>query len=204
MLAGPERIDSSQLIELLSMIRGCRRMTITAETVPVLRQRSAAGVLCPWFDVDSKAGQPAGRRFFVRKLSAFSSAAVGKRRRSRAEYFDSGSRTWGKRRRGCPLVDYRGRVFLDVQKLRVLSSRFYDVATGQTVTRAELDPWLSERADSGVKWRDYRLDRVRSVVMNGRAFELVRGQRMKTAAESPASQTERRRALRRPARVRGE
>jgi len=225
--AGPERIDSGQLIELLGMIRGSRLVTITAETVPVMRQRSAAGAWCPWFDQSSKPGQPSGRRFSIRKRSAFSAVAVGKRRpggptayelavnRKRArdwshlgadgtpEYFDTGSRAWGKRRRGCPLVDYRGRLYLDVQKLRLLSSRFVDSSTGQTVQAAELAPWMSTRPESGVRWRDYRLSGVRSVSVDGRAFELVRGQRIGAAAESWSDRTKRRRALRRPAKIKG-
>ena len=154
METGPERINSGQLVELLGMIRGAR-------LVPVLRQRSRDGVLCPWFDTDSKPGQSAGRRFSVRKIAAFSAAAVGQRRRGRLP--ETSARTWGKRRSGCPLVDYAGRLYLDVQKLRVLSCRFYDVTTGKTLTAPQLAPWITERAAGDVKWRDYLLERVRTV-----------------------------------------
>jgi hypothetical protein len=225
----PELVSPGQLVQLLSMIRGCRIVTVTAETVPPLNQRAEDGALCPWFDPSVPVDAVAGRRFRVRKRSVFSCGAVGKRRpgglgayasavnrRRSAEWaelgelsaaavFETAGRTWGRRRRGAPLVDYRGQIYLDIQRFRLLSVSYFDALSGSPILAADLQPWLRVRADvSGrqllsrpVAWRDYRFDGLRLLTMDGQAFAVRRQRRrMAAAAESRASQIVRRRGLR--------
>lgn len=233
MRAEPERITVEQLLSLLGHIRGCRISVIHAETIPRLRQRLSRDgpTLCPWFDPDTSPRDPDSIRWQIRKRTTFSVAMVGHRKprssspyesavnsRRASEwqplgtdgtpvYFESSGRKWGRRRKSAPLVDYQGRVYLDVQRLRVLSYSYVDTRDGRSVTQSQLAPWLIGRSTESqrqqttqsVIWRDYRIDRIRRVTgLNGRTYEIAHHARMKPHHETRQQQIARRREARKP------
>tara|TARA_R110002072_G_scaffold238769_3_gene396401 strand:- start:20040 stop:20792 length:753 start_codon:yes stop_codon:yes gene_type:complete len=231
--AEPQRITVEQLISLLGHIRGCRIAIVHAETIPRLRQKLSQDdrTPCPWFNTDTTARDSDSKRWHIRKRTTFSVAMIGHRKpRSpspyevavnsrRAKdwqplgddgtpvYFESSGRAWGRRRKSAPLVDYRGQVYLDIQRLRILSYSYYDIRTGRSITQTQLEPWLigrssdshQQQTSQSVIWRDYRIDRIRKVTgLNGQPYEIARRSKIKVTRETRQEQIERRRKTRLP------
>lgn len=236
MRAEPERITVEQLLSLLGHVRGCRISIVYAETIPRLRQKLSQDdhTPCPFFNVDSTPRDTDSKRWYIRKRTTFSVALVGRRKRGQPsayesavnrrrakewkplndggtlEYFTSQGRTWGKRRQSSPLVDHGGKVYLDVQRLRLLSYQYVDLRTGRTLTLPQVEPWLightpgkSQQVDNQIVWRDYRIDRIRRVTgLNGTTYDIARRCKINATRETRPQQIDRRRIDRLPKRKR--
>lgn len=82
----------------------------------------------------------------------------------------TGSRKWGARRTDAPLVDYRGHVYLDFHLKTALRIEYCKAGNLHRIDDRELRPFLRGRLDVPVHWRNYRLDHVREVRINGTTF----------------------------------
>lgn len=224
-----ERVSIEQLITRLSSIRGSRLVTLVTETVPTLNQKADDGSVCPWFNPQASTKAPDAARWFIRKKTVVSMSLIGSlkgesgtpyersvnRRRckesqdfqlsSPPQRFRSSGRHWGTRRKSAPLVDYKGRVYLDAQRTRILSFEFIDTRTGRTISQTQLKPWIpgsrnpskTQLLANEIVWRDYRIDRVRIVrTLGGVECVVARRAKISTHRETREQQLSRRKQAR--------
>lgn len=157
-------------------IRGCRPVSFVAETTPEL-----------------KTGNPFGgttRTHRLRKMSRVSgmigfryeNAVNNQRGREESpidpitgevETFVAEPRKWGVRRAGSPFVDHKGVEYLEVKVERSLQCE-YRLDDGTPVDAATVAQWLPEKEEGRrqmvrrvVSIRDYKLENLREVTING-------------------------------------
>lgn len=171
---------------LASIVRAVRQTTIAAvyvETVPDMRKRGN-----PWWHRHSKT-------WSIRKRQGVSIVLGGTYRgamdASRLRLWDSGPapepfvpqrRSWGRRTRAIgpgnkrsktsSIVTYEGVSYLDVQRVRGLSTPEYVDAFGHPIPTEQVTPWLKPRTKRRVEWRDYRLENVRQIRFGGTCFNV--------------------------------
>jgi hypothetical protein len=160
-------------------IRGCRPVSFVAETTPELRS-----------------GNPFGgttRTHRLRKMSRVSGMigfryenAVNNQRgreetpidpiTGEVETFVAEPRKWGVRREGTPFVDHKGVEYLEVKVERSLHCE-YRLDDGTPVDAATVAAWLPEKkegrrqmVEKPVILRDYTLDNLREVTINGQTY----------------------------------
>ena len=204
-------------------------MTIVTETIPTLNQKADDGSVCPWFKAQASTKAPDSARWFIRKKTVVSMSLIGSlkeaagtpyersvngRRSREARQFNlksqpsrflTSGRNWGTRRQRAPLVDYKGRIYLDAQRTRILSFEFLDIRNGKTVSLTQLQPWIpgnrkpsrTQRLVNEVVWRDYRIDRIRIIrTLGGIECVVARRAKIRTTAETREHQLSRRRQAR--------
>jgi hypothetical protein len=88
--------------------------------------------------------------------------------------FVAGPRAWGKRRRGTPFVDYTGRVYLEVIVLKELSCSYNSITDGSEIPMSQLERFLTERESELVKIRDYSIENLHSITLQGQTYTLIR------------------------------
>jgi hypothetical protein len=160
-------------------IRGCRPVSFVAETIPELRS-----------------GNPFGgtqRTHRLRKMSrvsgmigfSYENAVNNQRGREETpidpitgevETFVAEARKWGVRRAGTPFVDHKGATYLEVKVERSLHCE-YRLDDGTPVDAAIVAAWLPEKkegtrqmVEKPVILRDYTLDNLREVTINGQTY----------------------------------
>ena len=96
-----------------------------------------------------------------------------------ADPFEAQPRTWGERVPGTPLVQHRGKEYVEVKVQRVLATR-YETPEGDGIDVDLLRPFLpvekteSRRQGVGreIVLRDYGLESIRSLTTDGQPFEV--------------------------------
>lgn len=102
--------------------------------------------------------------------------------------FESSGRRWGQRLKGlgsarrrgkrASIAEYKGRLYLDVQRLQVLSVTYVGI-DGVAIPATAIAPFIRQREKSEtqdleneVDWRDYALTNVRQLRMDKMIFEV--------------------------------
>ncbi len=189
------KITRDQLLVLLAMQSRSTIVSLTAETRPEMRKRgnphadavkiaAVSGVLgCKYANAVNRRRDREGRP----------ENADGS-----VEQFYSTRRAWGRRVDPSPLVEHRGRFYLDLQRQRILREEFR-TPDGATVPRAKIEPFLRVRDEGrrqGLKrpvvLRDFSIDSIRQLRLHGQIYDVeqeegVEGQRGKGTRVKKAS-----------------
>lgn len=134
---------------------GCRPITIRTRTKPRLKKG------CPFKNVvkESLVNGMVGGHY---------TNAVNNLREKEGEErdFTPQPRKWGYRLPGTPLVEYKGKRYLEMHVKRSLDTRYFE--NDQDITE-QIKDYIPEKED-GVVWRDYSLDSIKEVRMGGETY----------------------------------
>lgn len=190
------QIDTNSLANLLRNVRAATIVGLSARTVPAMRKTDN-----PYF----------GRVVKLTRLTAVIGAnyasAVNRRRvkeaalsgRSEVQHFEESPRTWGRharstsrttdgRRRLSPLILYRGKRYLQLQRQTVLQVEYRYAATGRPLAAEKIDPFLKannpgrrQQLRKPVICREYTLENILQFRMKGKIYEIIPAQRRSAA-----------------------
>ena len=175
-------IKHSDLVSVLSTRKGAFFATIVAETEPAMRKTgnpfvgatkiSSVNGLLNWIYQNSVNNQRAREN---QPLDA----------QGEVEHFTPVSRKWGKRivrQDGSvtPLVEHNGQFYLE---LKIQKSLGHEYRLGSlTIDSKDIEPFLPQRTegarqmvDNPVILRDYRIDNIRQITMDGTVYDVVAG-----------------------------
>jgi len=169
--SGFERITQRQLAGLLAERRGAQAVTIIARTVPEMRKTNN-----PWYGRTEKVARVNGMVNWRYENAVNNQRA----REGNQEPFAAEPRKWGQRIIGCPFVEYRGELYLEVKVERSIEYQYY--VDGKPVDAAVIAPYLPKRQESGrqdverpVVLRDYKLATIEQIAIGGKLFVIERG-----------------------------
>lgn len=181
------QITYTQLERLMRTVKAPTPIAFTALTTPKMRRRQNP-FLCPC------CREPVVQK--RARVSAFLRASyTGSVNRQRARegnprYFTSVGRTWGNREIMTPLIQYRGELYLNLKRERLLDVEYLilgEPASGEQLEQVEsllIQP-ASESNRQELKkqivTRDYRLDRVRRLSMKSHEYTIRPRRRRPTA-----------------------
>lgn len=105
-----------------------------------------------------------------------------RRREGRAPSFRAAKRHWGRKLKGCPLIEHTNGaeetwLYLDL-KVQSRVDQFRDAATGAVIPRDELQPWLpkyrkpTQGVSREVVIRDFRLDHIAELRLCGERWAI--------------------------------
>lgn len=177
---------------LASIIRGVNGVTIATiftETEPELLKTGN-----PYWDKPNQRWLVKKRAHTRIAIGGTYSGSVNTRRFKESQAgtvpttFESGGRRWGQRLKGlgsarrrgkrASIVEYEGRLYLDVQRLQVLSVTYVGIDNVEIPATA-IAPFIKQRGKSTtqdlekeVDWRDYALTNVRQLRMDKMTFEV--------------------------------
>lgn len=132
---------------------GCRPITIRTRTKPKLKKG------CPLKNVVKESlvnGMVGGQ--YVNAVNNAQERGGGERD------FTPQPRKWGYRLPGTPLVEHKGKRYLEMHVLRSLETRYF---SGEMDVTEQIQEYLPEKIDTPVVWRDYDLENIKEVRMNG-------------------------------------
>lgn len=136
--------------------RGCKPVTIVAVTAPKLKKG------CPLNNVVKISvvnGMTGGK---------YANAVNNAQERGGEERdFIPSPRKWGNRIEGTPLVEHKGKHYLELHVLRSLGTMYH--VDGKEVTE-EVRPYLQDSPSTPVVWRDYALENIKEVRMDGKVI----------------------------------
>lgn len=152
-----------QLIQILLNSKGAKPVTITATTDAKLkapfasvRKTSVVNGMIGWNYANA-----------VNRLLA---------KKGETAEFEAQPRHWGVRIQGTPLVEHNGTYYLEMKVEKSLQHVYID-ANGQTLTDAQVEPYRpanrSVSPKNSVVLRDYRLDTIDSINMDGMTYKIV-------------------------------
>lgn len=160
-------VTPEQLVAELSKLTSPTIVVLLTNTAPAMRKRSHAGELNPFWkklrQLSKVRGMIGGRYENARHTAA-------KKLDPQAPKIKSSARKWGARRKDAPLVDYRGHVYLDFHLKTLLAVEYRKAGNLHRVNELAVRNFLRGREDAPVHWRNYMLDNVREVRMNGAAY----------------------------------
>lgn len=163
-----KKVSLQGLGELFSGIKGAKMVSIVTETVPTLKA--------------PKSNPLNGRlvkRSYVNCVVNFNYTNSVNNQRGREgnlEGFEALPRTWGVRIAGTPLVEHKGKVYLETKVEKVYNTEY--VLDGSVVPPEEVYEFLAPRKPEGVRQevekpvilRDYALKSIRVVNMDSEQF----------------------------------
>jgi hypothetical protein len=100
-------------------------------------------------------------------------------RENKSPTFESLPRTWGKRLKGTPLVSHEGFYYLEVKVEKSIEYRYYSLNKNVKIPTTTIEPYLvrsqssRQGLDNPVVLRDYRIDHIVSVKLDGNGYILV-------------------------------
>lgn len=182
-------IDTRSLANLLGSLRTSTIISIHARTIPDMRKTGN-----PWY------GHVVKLAYLRAIIGASYESSVNRRRekeaalagRTSVDYFHAGERTWGKRvirkprrrqsqkdRQTAPLIRHKGKLYLNLQRQKMLHYEYRDTVTAAEIPAAEIEPWIRPRnegrrqqLDNPVINRDYTLTNILQVRMLGKVYEI--------------------------------
>lgn len=161
------KIKTSDLVNLLKSRKSAFFVTIEAETEPSMR----------------KTGNPflgTKKKSVVNGLANFIYENSVNRQRKREGLepdFEAEPRRWGTRLRGTPLVEHNGRYYLELKVEKTQNPTYW--FDGKEIKKEELEAFMSEHSEGNqgvekpVVLRDYKLENIRKVRMDGQEYEIV-------------------------------
>jgi len=94
------------------------------------------------------------------------------------EYFEPLPRKWGVRIDGTPLVEHKGKTYVEARVLKVLKTEYF--FDGNPVDKTDIDRFLlphkegvRQGLDNPIIWRDYNVDSIVNLTLNGETIEVV-------------------------------
>jgi len=193
-------ITTKQLEARLLEIRGAQALTFTAETDARLYLTDNP-FICPH----------CGESIVVKRATVngivnvnYAAAVERQRRRERGEPVERRGRprktdrpfvplirTWGERVADTPLVEYRGRLYLNLKRERILTVEYRlhgrpataaELAIIEPLTRRRVSESKRQQLDHQITWRDYTLGNVLFVRMRGQELDIRRPRRRQRLA----------------------
>ena len=93
-------------------------------------------------------------------------------RREGKEPYEPQPRAWGQRIKGTPLVEHKGKYYLETQYLKTIETKYYQ--NGIEIDESELRPFMREQSymtNKPIIWRDYSLDSIEWIHVNNKKIE---------------------------------
>lgn len=159
-------MTKEELAEFLKEIKGTTFCTIETETEPKLK----GGKKCPYAGV-KKISKVNGAIGFI-----YENAVNNQRVREGSEAdFESEPRAWGHRISGTPLVEHKGKFYIEV-KVEKTEKPLY-ILNGNFISNEDIKPYLPETTsrqelDKEVILRDYSLDNIKMIKIKGQQFQI--------------------------------
>lgn len=182
-----KKLNIGQLETLLRNQRGTTAVALVAETVPTMRKTGnpLAGNLVKLSRVSGMIGfryaNSVNNQRLREETPELADGAI--------EQFEALPRTWGTRIEGTPLVEHKGRLYLEVKVERMLERQFRRIDTGEIVPDELVAPYLPERRESArqqvakeVVLRDYKLDSIVQLSLRGEQYE-IRGRKSEVGSQ---------------------
>ncbi len=172
------QMKRSDFVELVKNLKGALIVSLIAKTVPAMRKTGN-----PFFSKQGKVWHPRCHKIaYINAIINWKYANAVNNQRAREgneDYFEPEPRKWGKRIKGTAWVEHKGRMYLEVKVQRSLGHKYFDNA-GQEIPREQVEPWLPKRkegarqeVDRPVILRDYALDSITQIKVNGEIYSLV-------------------------------
>jgi len=185
-------VTREELIDILLNAEGATIITLTSTTGPSSRMRKTKPRDNPWWN---------GEEWDIEKTSriqgmvgmSYANAVNNQRLREaeeagldpeEVEEFEPQDRYWGRRIPDTPLVqhvkDGETRYYLEVMKFRTLDFRWTERSTGRRIEDDEVRPFIRERSqpstqetEKEIRLRDYRLDHIDELSINGERYRVI-------------------------------
>jgi len=170
------RIGREELVEVLTLRKGAQPVTFLAVTKPKMLKKHR----------ETKDPNPfEGRVTKVSRVNGFinwryANSVNRQRERERgdeAEAFEAVPRKWGVRVEGTPFVDHKDKRYVEVKVEGVIESEYR--VDGHPIAKEELAAYLPARSESSrqgvereIVLRDYGLDTITEIAINGARFEV--------------------------------
>lgn len=168
MIPNATTVDRETLLDMLLKVKGTTFASIKTRTLVRMSKKAIAS--CPF-------GQIA-KESTVSVTLGFHYAKSVNRQRDREGLeadFVAEPRAWGERISGTPIVKHNGEFYLECKVERSIGHQYYD-ETGNPLSDDDVDAYLPDRGASrqGVEReiviRDYKLDSIRSITLNGTVY----------------------------------
>lgn len=159
------------------------------ELVQILRKRNGSTIISLKACTDArlrKTNNPNGKCWKMADLvgvigwSYANSVNNQRAREGNEEHFEALPRPWGERISGTPLVEYKGKFYLEVKVERVLNVEYIRDSDGEIVTYDQVvmflpDKRFNERAETekNIYPTDYAVDNIREIKIDGVLYEVV-------------------------------
>ena len=158
-------ISKEQLIKMLS--GGSKIVTITAETEPKLKKSN------PYVGV-VKRSKINGIVGFIYENSVNNQRA----REGKEKDFNSQDRVWGTRISGTPIVEHKGKKYLEVKVEKYLDTEYY--CGSSTIDVNDIKPHMyakkkpqNQGLEKVVQLRDFNLDNIKELRYNGETYSVT-------------------------------
>lgn len=168
---------------LMDLPRRAQFVTFTSETTPRMR-KTVDGRGTPYNEFHDENGN-----CLVTKVSRvngiinfrYKNSVNNQREREQGpdhEPFEPEPRKWGERLEGMPLVEHKGRYYLEVKVERSLGTTYLD-ENGDEIEREALEPYLyrsrqpsTQQTETPIILRDYRVENITEITVNGSTLEI--------------------------------
>lgn len=167
------QVTPNQIEDILREIRGAKAVTITAKTELKMKVSARQAFSGPVFKLSRVNGM----------INWVYENAVNRQREREGVTadFESHPRQWGVRLQGTPFVQHNDSLYLELKVEKSLEEPTYVDVEGNAVTFDAVQPHLTARSNSsrqGVEkqiiLRDYRMDSITSITVNGTCYIIVR------------------------------
>lgn len=167
------RVSRTVLIDILAQQKGAKPVTITAETDPKPRQGTKN-------NPSPFRGKTVVKRARVNGMIGwdYSNSVNNQRaREGNEEFFEVHPRTWGERIKGSPLVEYKGKHYLEVKVQNVLSTEYF--VDGELIDEETIKPFLPvkkpsarQETEKAILIADYSLDNIVAIRLDKAEIEV--------------------------------
>lgn len=156
---------------LMNMKGGANIVSIVTKTTPRMRKTDN-----PFYDKVEKVSKVNGIINW-----RYSNAVNNQRKREgKEDDFQAVERRWGQRIKGTPLVEHKGKYYLEMKVERKLNSEYIHKEKGEKLDMEQLGAFLYTNSSSKrqnlekeVVLRDYKLDSIDTIKMNGEEYKVV-------------------------------
>jgi hypothetical protein len=161
------KILVEQLVEMLVKNKGAKIVTLYTETEPKMRKANN-----PYLGVVKKS-----RINGVVNFNYENSVNRQRVREDSVPDFKAEERKWGKKINGTPVVEHKGKYYLEVKVERTLDSKYE--LNGQEIDSKLLAPFFYKKSvsrqevENEVVLRDFSLDNLKALKYNGELYEVV-------------------------------
>jgi hypothetical protein len=161
------KILVEQLVEMLVKNKGAKIVTLYTETQPKMKKTNN-----PYLGVIKKS-----RINGVVNFNYENSVNRQRVREDSTPDFKAEERKWGKRINGTPVVEHKGKYYLEVKVERTLDTKYE--LNNEEVSYESLKPFFYERStgrqelEKEVILRDFSLDNLKALKYNGQMYEVV-------------------------------
>jgi hypothetical protein len=165
-------ISTQQLVDGLRAQRGARPVTIEARTKPATCKHAADGRVNPFTGLIKVS--------VVNGIANWHYEPAVNRQREREGKpvdFEALPRKWGNREKGSPLVEHKGKLYLELKVEKSLGHRYFE--NGVEVPAEEVEPFLRpasksrQEVDREIILRDYSITSIEAATINGERYKVI-------------------------------